>query len=437
MTTAGIWNPECECLPRSALQALQLERLQAQVKKIWNRVPYYRQKMKAAGIAPADIRTLADIRKLPFTTKDDLRQGYPYGAFAVSLDRVVRIHASSGTTGKPTVVGYTRQDMRHWNELVARFLVAGGLTSRDVVQIAFGYGLFTGGFGLHYGAERVGAAVIPVSSGRSERQITIMKDFGSTALVCTPSYAIHLAEVMQQMGVQPAELALRLGFFGGEFWSEQMRREIQSKLRVFATDNYGLSEVMGPGVSGECSQQRGMHIAEDHFLPELIDPATGAPADPRQGGELVLTTLTKEALPVVRYRTRDICTLDLDPCPCGRTGARMSKVSGRSDDMLIIRGVNVFPSQVEEVLLEVEGTVPHYQLVVTRENALDALEVRVEVSEQIFFDEMKKLHELERAIEHKLANMLGIHAAVKLVEPKAIERSEGKARRVVDLRPKD
>lgn len=439
MSTASpfIWDPEKECLHPSALRELQLERLKKVVRTMWKSVPYYRQKMQVVGVTPADIRTLEDIRKLPFTTKEDLRLCYPYEGFAVPLEKVVRIHASSGTTGKPTVVGYTRRDLDHWTDLCARFLVAGGLTSKDIVHIAFTYGLFTGGFGLHYGAERVGASVIPVSGGRSERQITIMKDFGSTALVCTPSYAVYLGEIAQNLKIPLSQLKLRLGFFGGEFWSEHMRAEIQAKLGVFATDNYGLSEVMGPGVSGECREQKGMHIFEDHFYPEIIDPATCGPADPARGGELVLTTLTKEAIPVIRYRTRDICTLMADPCPCGRTGVRMSKVSGRSDDMLIIRGVNVFPSQVEEVLLEVKGTMPHYQLVVTRQNALDSLEVRVEVSEDLFADEMKKLHEMERAIEHKLANLLGLHAAVKLVEPKAIERSEGKAKRVLDLRPKD
>jgi phenylacetate-CoA ligase len=433
----AIWDPEHECMQVSALRDLQLDRLKKVVRKLWKRVPYYRQKMQAVGVTPADIRTLEDIRKLPFTTKDDLRLCYPYEAFAEPLDKVVRIHASSGTTGKPTVVGYTRHDLDTWSNLVARFLVAGGLTSKDIVHIAFSYGLFTGGFGLHYGAERVGAAVIPASAGRSERQISIMKDFGATALVCTPSYAIYLAEVMQTLGVTPDQIKLRVGFFGAEFWTDRMRVEIQDKLHVFATDNYGLSEIIGPGVSGECFQQKGMHIWEDHFYPELIDPDTCEPREPGRGGELVLTTLTKEAIPLIRYRTRDICRLMTDVCPCGRTGVRMSKVSGRSDDMLIIRGVNVFPSQVEEVLLEVKGALPHYQLVVQREGLLDCLEVRVEVSEVYFSDEMRKLHEMERMIERKLENLLGLRAGVKLVEPKTIERSEGKAKRVLDLRPKE
>ena len=434
---SAIWDPEHECMHVSALRELQLERLKKLIRKMWKSVPYYRQKMQVVGVTPSDIKTLADIRKLPFTTKDDLRLCFPYEAFAVPLDKVIRIHASSGTTGKPTVVGYTRKDMDIWTEVVARFLVAGGLTSKDIVHIAFSYGLFTGGFGLHYGAERVGASVIPVAAGRSERQITIMKDFGSTALVCTPSYAIYLGEVMRNMGVKPGELKLRLGFFGGEFWSERMRGEIETKIGIFATDNYGLSEIIGPGVSGDCVYQNGMHISEDHFYPELIDPDTCEPVDPKKGGELVFTTLTKEAIPLIRYRTRDICTMMPDPCPCGRTTMRMSKVSGRSDDMLIIRGVNIFPSQVEEVLLEVKGILPHYQLVVTREGALDRLEVKVEVSEEFFFDEMKRLQDMEKTIEHKLENLLGLRAGVKLIEPKSLERSEGKATRVVDLRPKE
>ena len=434
----SIWEPALECMPRAELEQLQLDRLQAVVRCAWDRLPYYHDKMRTAGIAPGDIKTLDDVRWLPFTTKEDLRKTYPYGAFAVPREDLVRIHASSGTTGKATVVGYTRNDMETWTTLVARFLVAGGLTPHDVVQVAFGYGLFTGGFGLHYGAERVGAAVIPVSSGRTERQIQIMRDFGSTALVCTPSYAVYLGETVRKLGVPREDLELRLGFFGGEFWSNGMREQIESRLGIFATDNYGLSEVMGPGVSGECRHQRGMHIFEDHFLPELIHPGTGeTEEDPSRGGELVLTTLTKEAIPVIRYRTRDICSLDYSRCPCGRTSVRMSKVTGRSDDMLIIRGVNVYPSHVEEVLMAVEGASPHYQIVVTREAALDQMEVRVEVSERMFFDEMKKLRAMTQDLEHKLERSLGVHVGVKLVEPGTIERSEGKARRVVDLRKFD
>ena len=434
---SNIRHPEFECMSRDALRTLQLERLQQVVRRLWTHVDYYKSNMQKAGVTPDDITTLDDLHKLPFTTKDDLRLCFPYKAFAAPLKEVVRLHASSGTTGKPTIVGYTRNDMQVWTDVVSRFLVAGGLTEEDIVQIAFGYGLFTGGFGLHYGVEAVGAAVIPVSSGRTERQIHIMQDFGTTALVCTPSYAVYIGEVLQSVGIDPQKMPLRLGFFGGEGWTCQMRKEIESRLGICATDNYGLSEIIGPGVSGECIEQNGMHISEDHFLVEIIDPETGDPADPEKGGELVITTLTKEAMPVVRYRTRDICTLTTDPCACGRTTARMSKVSGRTDDMLIIRGANVYPSQLEEVLLEVEGTLPHYQLVVTREGALDHLEVRVEISENIFFDEMKQLQAMKEHLEHKVQNAIGIRAEIKLVEPKTIERSEGKAQRVVDLRPKE
>ena len=340
-----IWDPAGECLPRKELEALQLKRLKKVVKTAWDKVPYYRAKMEAAGVAPQDIRSLADLVKLPFTTKDDLRGCFPYNAFAVPMDDVVRIHASSGTTGQATVVGYTRRDMATWSQLMARLQTAAGMTKSDVVQIAFGYGFFTGGLGHHYGVETVGAAVLPVSSGKSERQIQIMKDYGSTALICTPSYGMYLAELIEKTGSRP-DIQLRLGLFGGEAWTEAMRQALQKGLGVFATDNYGLSEVMGPGVSCECVEQNGLHIAEDHFLPELIDAATGAPvADETAGGELVFTTLTKEAIPVVRYRTRDLCHFLAGACPCGRTGRRMSKVSARSDDMLIIRGVKCIRSR--------------------------------------------------------------------------------------------
>jgi phenylacetate-CoA ligase len=375
--------------------------------------------------------------KLPFTTKDDLRGCFPYNGFAVPMEDVVRIHASSGTTGQATVVGYTRGDMETWTELMARLQTAAGVTRGDLVQISFGYGFFTGGLGMHYGAERVGAAVLPVSSGRSERQIQIMKDFGSTVLICTPSYGLYLAELIGQMGVGD-QIRLRLGLFGGEAWTDAMRQALQSHLGVFATDNYGLSEVMGPGVSHECGEQNGMHLAEDHFLPELIDSASGEPAaDPSgAGGELVITTLTKEAIPVVRYRTRDLCTFLPGDCPCGRTGRRMSKVSARSDDMLIIRGVNVYPQQIEEALLSIEGVAPHYQIVVSREGALDELEVLVEVTEGLFFDEMTKQQQMKTRIEHKLSASLAVGAKVRLVEPGSTPRSEGKAVRVIDNRKK-
>ena len=429
-----VWNPACECMSRKDLETLQLERLKKVVQTAWDKVPYYRAKMEAAGVAPQAIRTLADVARLPFTTKDDLRGCFPYKAFAVPMEDVVRIHASSGTTGQATVVGYTKQDLATWSELMARLQTAAGVTKSDVVQIAFGYGFFTGGLGHHYGVETVGAAVLPVSSGKSERQIQIMKDYGTTALICTPSYGMYLAELINKLGARK-DLKLRLGLFGGEAWTDAMRQALQKGLGVFATDNYGLSEVMGPGVSCECVEQKGMHLAEDHFLPELIDSATGLPvADETAGGELVLTTLTKEAIPVVRYRTRDLCSILPEACPCGRTGRRMSKVSARSDDMLIIRGVNVYPQQIEQALLSIEGVAPHYQIVVSRAGALDELEVLVEVTEGLFFDEMTKQQALKEKIERRLETELAVHAKVRLVEPGSTPRSEGKAVRVFDRR---
>jgi len=432
-----VWNPDAECLARKDLEALQLKRLQAMVAMAWERVPYYHAKMEAAGVTPGDIRSLEDVVKLPFTTKDDLRGCFPYDAFAVPMEDVIRVHASSGTTGQATVVGYTRGDLTVWSELMARLQAAAGMTKSDIVQIAFGYGFFTGGLGHHYGVETLGAAVLPVSSGKSQRQIQIMKDFQSTALICTPSYGLYLAELIDELGVRD-QIRLRLGLFGGEAWTNAMRQALQRHLGVFATDNYGLSEVMGPGVSCECVEQNGLHIAEDHFLPEWIDPASGDPAADAsgEGGELVLTTLTKEAIPVIRYRTRDLCRLLPEPCPCGRTGRRMSKVSARSDDMLIIRGVNIYPQQIEETLLSIEGVAPHYQIVVSREGLLDELEIRVEISESIFFDQMWKQQEMKERIENELGNALMLHAKVRLVEPSSIPRSEGKAVRVLDQREK-
>jgi len=429
-----IWNPACECLGRDDLRALQLERLQRQVRIAWERLPYYAAKMRAAGVTPDDIRSLADASKLPFTEKDDLRQNYPYKTFAVPLREVVRLHASTGTTGKPTVVGYTRGDMDVWSEVVARFLVAGGLTEDDIVQIAFGYGLFTGGFGLHYGVERVGATVIPASSGNTERQLMLMKDLGTTGLVCTPTYAVYLGEEMAKLGLSPRDFKLRLGFFGGEFWTDHIRRKIESLLGISATDNYGLSEIVGPGVSGECQLKQGMHVAEDHFLFEIVDRKTLKPVADGEQGEAVITTLTKEAIPVIRYRTRDITRLMPEPCGCGRTLRRMEKVLGRTDDMLIIRGVNVFPSQVEAVLLQMQEAQPHYQLVATRDGALDNLEVKVEVSENAFSDEMKQITKFRETLQHKLNGALGVHARLTLVEPGGLERFVGKAQRVVDQR---
>jgi len=428
------WEPEFESMDREELEQLQLERLESTLNRVHMNVPFYRKKFDELGIDTDSIRSFEDIRKLPFTAKNDLRDNYPYGLFAVPLREVVRIHASSGTTGMATVVGYTRNDLKTWSNLVARVLTAGGITKDDVIQIAFGYGLFTGGFGLHYGAERVGASVIPISSGNTARQIKIMQDFKTTALVCTPSYALLIADTIKEMGIPLHSLSLKYGLFGAEPWSEAMRKEIQDKLKIIATDNYGLSEVMGPGVAGECIERNGLHINEDHFLVEIIDPNTLEPVAPGEIGELVITTLTKEAFPVIRFRTRDLTRLMPEPCPCGRTFMRMQRVMGRTDDMLIIKGVNVFPSQIEAVLFDIEGTEPHYQLVVDRKGALDTIAVHVEVSESIFFDEMKKQNELIGLIKRRLASELGIGVEVKLVEKKTLERSEGKAKRVIDLR---
>lgn len=422
-----------EFLPEKELRELQLSRLQAVVKRVYERVPFYRQAMDAKGVKPEDIKSLDDLRRLPFTTKQDLRDNYPFGLFAVPMQEVVRIHASSGTTGKPTVVGYTANDIAGWAELMARCFMMVGLSKDDIFQISYGYGLFTGGLGFHYGAERLGATVIPASGGNTRRQLMLMEDFGTTVLCCTPSYAAYLADEINAAGLRP-KLKLRAGIFGAEPWTENMRRELENKLEIDAFDIYGLSEVIGPGVAFECIHKNGMHIMEDYFLAEIIDPETGEPLPEGEKGELVLTSLTKEAFPVIRYRTRDITRLHREPCPCGRTFVRMEKVTGRSDDMLIIRGVNVFPSQVESVLLEMGETEPHYLLVVDRKNNLDELEVWVEVSEKLFSDEVKRIEELERKIHHGITSTLGINVKVKLVEPRTIPRSEGKAKRVVDKR---
>jgi len=429
-----IWDRQHECMPREELEQLQMERLQATLNRAYKNVTCYRNKFRDAGISPEDIGSLNDLSKLPFTTKDDLRLNYPYGMFAVPLREVVRIHASSGTTGKATVVGYTRNDIKTWSNLVARFMTAAGVTHDDVVQISFGYGLFTGAFGLHYGAETIGASVIPMSAGNTEKQIAIMQDYKSTVLVGTPSYALTIADRMEQMGIDPKLLALRVGLFGAEPWSEAMRKEIENRLYISATDNYGLSEVIGPGVAGECLRKNGMHISEDAFLAEIIDPDTGEVLPPGSVGELVLTTLTKEALPMIRFRTRDITSLDPTPCPCGRTTLRMKKTMGRTDDMLIIKGVNVFPSQIEEVLFAIEGCEPHYRIVVDKKGPMDVLEVEIEVTENIFFDEMKKQRQFLEMVEKKIDNTLGVGATVRLVEPGSIPRYEGKAVRVVDKR---
>ena len=430
-----IWNEDFETLPREAIEALQLTRLKQTVERVYAMVPYYRESFKKAGITPADIRSLDDLQQLPFTLKQDMRDNYPYGLFAVPLDQIVRIHASSGTTGKPTVVGYTKRDIDTWSELMARSFMASGATRGDVIHNAYGYGLFTGGLGAHYGAERLCASVIPMSSGNTKKQIMIMQDFGSSVITCTPSYSLYLAEALAEEGVNVADLKLRIGILGAEPWSESMREEIEAKLGIKAIDIYGLSEIMGPGVGIECVEaQHGLHIWEDHFIPEIIDPATGKVLPHGEKGELVLTTITKEGIPLIRYRTRDITRIISEPCICGRTHLRIERLSGRSDDMLIIRGVNVFPSQIESVLCQIEGLAPHYQLIVEREDNLDSLEVQVEVNEETFSDEVKQMQELSAQIRKDIKDLLGITCKVRLVEPKTIARSEGKAQRVIDRR---
>jgi phenylacetate-CoA ligase len=430
-----IYNMEYETMPREALEAIQLRRLQATVERVYANVPFYREKFREAHVSPADIRSLDDLARLPFTTKSDLRDNYPYGMFATPMDHVVRIHASSGTTGQPTVVGYTARDVQTWSELMARALMAGGAMRGDIIHNAYGYGLFTGGLGVHYGAEKLGASVIPVSGGNTKRQVVIMRDFGPTIMTATPSYSLHLAEVAEEMGVSFKDLKFKYGIFGAEPWSETMRSEIERKLNLVAVDIYGLSEVMGPGVAIECHEAKcGLHIFEDHFIPEIINPVTMEKLPYGEVGELVFTTLTKEAFPVIRYRTRDITSLNPEPCICGRTHLRMNRVTGRSDDMLIIRGVNVFPSQIESVLMDMEGVTPHYQLVVDREGSLDVLTVMVEVGETMFSDQVKALQALERKISKNIKELLSVSAKVKLVEPKAIARSQGKAVRVIDNR---
>ena len=428
------WEEERECMSREDLEQLQLERLQATLYRVGTHVPFYRNKFFEMKLDHESFGSLDDLRRLPFTTKQDLRDNYPYGLFAVPLRDVVRIHSSSGTTGMATVVGYTGNDIRTWSNLVARILTAAGVTKDDVIQIAFGYGLFTGGFGLHYGAERIGASVIPISAGNTRRQIQIMQDFKTTALVCTPSYALKMADVMMDMGINPSGLSLKYGLFGAEPWSERMRRQINERLNIIATDNYGLSEVMGPGVAGECLECNGLHVNEDHFLVEILDPETLEPVAPGETGELVITTLTKEAFPVIRYRTRDLTRFLLEPCPCGRTMRRIQRITGRTDDMLIIKGVNVFPTQIESILFDIEGTQPHYNLVIDRVQNEDRLTVLVEVVESLFFDEMKKQRLVIEQIKKRLASELGVGVEVKLVEERSLERFNGKGNRIFDKR---
>ncbi|MBE6886125.1 MAG: phenylacetate--CoA ligase [Oscillospiraceae bacterium] len=429
-----IYNKQAETMPRKELEALQLERLKWVVSHCYENIPFYRERLDQAGVTPDSIRSLKDIERIPFTTKEDIRTTYPYGLFGVPLKKIVRIHASSGTTGKPTVVGYTKQDLDNWSELVARIVAAAGATEDDVVQIAFGYGLFTGALGLHYGLERLGATVVPTSSGNTEKHLMLMRDFGTTALVSTPSYALYMSEVLRDMGIKKSELKMRLGLFGSEGCTEEMRDQIEKAWGIFATDNYGMSELMGPGVSGECQYRVGMHIAEDHFIPEIIDSQTGKTLEPGQQGELVITTITKEGFPMLRYRTKDITRLNYEPCPCGRTHVRMDKIKGRSDDMLKIRGVNVFPSQIESVLVTIPSVGPHYQLIVRKDGYMDTLEVQVELTDAAVLVKYSELERLQQEIRHKLRTVLGIDAKVTLAEPKTLQRFQGKAQRVVDLR---
>lgn len=429
-----IWNRPKECMNAEEKHNLQSVRLSKLVENLYHSTPFYRNKLQELDIYPQDIECVGDIKHLPFTSKDDLRENYPYGLFAVPMSQILRLHASSGTTGAPTVVGYTRKDIAIWSEMTARCLTAYGATSDDIFSIAYGYGLFTGGLGLHYGVEHLGATVIPMSSGNTAKQIQLMHDFGPTAVACTPSYALYLAEVMEQTKIPRDEYRLKIGIFGAEPWSENMRKEIERKLEIEAYNIYGLSEIMGPGVSHECQCKNGSHIIDDHFYAEIIDPTTLEQLPYGEEGELVLTTLTKEGLPLLRYRTKDLCSLDPNPCECGRTSIRMSRIVGRSDDMLIIRGVNVFPSQIESVIVEMEELEPHYQLIVDREGNLDTLEVQVEVRDGFYSDEINKMVKLRQKIASRLQSTLGISAQIKLAEPQSIERNTGKAQRVVDKR---
>ncbi len=427
------YNP-IESAPLHEMQALQSYRLSSMVRRAYEHVPLYRRKLDEAGLRPEDIRSLADLSRLPFTLKQDLRDNYPFGMFAVPMEQVVRVHASSGTTGKQTVVGYTHNDLKMWGEVATRAIVAAGGSAKDVVHVAYGYGLFTGGLGLHYGAENLGATTVPVSSGNTKRQVQILQDFGSTILCCTPSYAMYIGETLQEMGLNPADLRLKAGIFGAEPWTENMRRDIERLLGIKAYDIYGLSEIIGPGVSYECCEQTGLHVCEDHFIPEIIDPDTGEVLPEGESGELVFTCITKEALPLIRYRTRDIATLTRKPCSCGRTLVKMSKPCGRTDDMLIIRGVNVFPSQIESVLLEVEHTSANYLITVDRVDNLDIMEVMVEMTPGFEFDAVRLVERKERELTAAIESTLGLSVKVKLVSPKTIQRSEGKAKRVIDKR---
>lgn len=429
-----IWNEPKECMSRDEMTHLQNVRLKSMLERVYKNVPFYRKKMQIIGIEPEDVKGLEDLKHLPFTTKQDLRDNYPFGLFAVHKSQVTRVHASTGTTGKPTVVGYTAKDIQIFSEVVARALTAAGIGNNDIIQIAFGYGLFTGGLGLHYGSEKIGAAVVPISGGNTNKQIQLLEDFGSTVLACTPSYAAHISE---SINLSKNKLSLRTGIFGAEPWTKEMRKKIEAGLGISAYDIYGLSEIIGPGVAASCSVHSGLHICEDHFIPEIIDPDTLSSMESGQTGELVFTTVTKEAMPLIRYRTRDLSSLDYSSCECGRTNVKMSKVKNRSDDMLIIRGVNVFPSQIESVLLSINEAKPHYQIIVDRKETLDTLEVQLEIDERFFSDELVELEKIHKKIKHKIENVIGLSIMLRLVEPKTLERSEGKAKRVIDRRKKN
>ncbi|MDR2903624.1 MAG: phenylacetate--CoA ligase [Clostridiales bacterium] len=428
------WNKTIETMHREELRKLQAERLKRTVDKIYTNVPYYREKMQVIGLLPGDIKTVDDLKKLPFTTKQDLRDNYPFGMFAVPMDEIVRIHASSGTTGKQTVVGYTGRDIEVWSECMARCLVMAGQDHSSRVQVSYGYGLFTGGLGAHYGAERIGASVIPTSSGNTARQINVIRDFGTTCICCTPSYALYIAETMEEMGIRKEDIKLTAGIFGAEPWTVGMRKELEQRLGIRAHDIYGLSEIMGPSVAQDCEFQNGLHVWEDCYIPEIIDPETGAVLPEGSAGEIVFTTINKEGIPLIRYRTRDISSLSSESCDCGRTHIRMSKPTGRSDDMLIIRGVNVFPSQIESVLMEMGEAAPHYRLIIEREGMLDTMTVEIEVSDALFSDYVKGIEGVESSLKKQIESLLGVACKVRLVEPKTIERSEGKAKRVIDKR---
>ena len=430
------WQKDIETMPRADLEALQLERLKRIVRYVYERVPFYRKRLDVAGVNPDKIKTLSDIQYIPYTTKADIRDTYPFGLFAVPQKEIVRIHASSGTTGNPTVVGYTKNDLENWSECVARLVTAAGATSDDIVQIAFGYGLFTGALGLHYGLEKIGATVVPTSTGNTEKQLKLMRDFGTSALVATPSYALYIAETARDLGIDCRDLKVRLGLFGSEGCSIEMRSKVEEAWNLFATDNYGMSELMGPGVSGECRYRCGMHFAEDHFLPEIINPQTGEVMPRGEEGELVVTTLTKEGIPLLRYRTKDITRIHYEQCECGRTHARMDKPLGRSDDMLKIKGVNVFPTQIESVLVSIPEVGPQYQIVLGQKNYMDTFEINIEVSDGNMLTKYSELENLQQKVRHKLQTVLGLDAKINLVEPRSLERFVGKAKRVIDNRHK-